>query len=76
MLAGVNTHIDLDLEITAQNIAPALTLPKLHGDFNTINAALAIQINGVVEQSPLFTRRRQPRCVGLQPPAPCRCRLA
>ena len=46
MLAGVNTHIDLDLEITAQNIAPALTLPKLHGDFNTINAALAIQING------------------------------
>ena len=49
MLAGVNTHIDLDLGITAQNIAPALTLPKLHGDFNTINAALAIQINGVVD---------------------------
>jgi hypothetical protein len=27
-------------------------------------------------QSPLFTRRRQPRCVGLQPPAPCRRRSA
>ena len=49
MLAGANTHIDLDLGITAQNIAPALTLPKLHGDFNTINTVLAIQINGVVD---------------------------
>ena len=30
MLAGVNAHIDLDLGITAQNIAPATKLPKLH----------------------------------------------
>jgi Family of unknown function (DUF5995) len=49
MLAGVNTHIDMDLGVTAQNIAPPLKLPKLHGDFNTINAVLAIQINGVVD---------------------------
>ena len=43
MLAGVNAHIDLDLGITAQNIAPAMKLPKLHDDFNTINAVLASQ---------------------------------
>ena len=29
MLGGVNAHIDLDLGITAQNIAPATKLPKL-----------------------------------------------
>jgi hypothetical protein len=49
MLAGVNAHIDLDLGITAQNIAPAMKLPKLHDDFNTINAVLASQVNGVVD---------------------------
>jgi hypothetical protein len=49
MLAGVNTHIDLDLGITAQNIAPAMKLLNLHGDFNTINAVLASQVNGVVD---------------------------
>ena len=49
MLAGVNAHIDLDLGITAQNIAPATKLPKLHDDFNTINAVLASQVNGVVD---------------------------
>ena len=48
MLAGVNAHIELDLGITAQKIAPALKLPKLHDDFNTINAVLASQVNGVV----------------------------
>jgi hypothetical protein len=48
MLAGVNAHIDLDLGIVAQNIAPAMKLPKLHDDFNTINAVLASQVNGVV----------------------------
>jgi len=49
MLAGVNAHIDLDLGITAQNIAPAMKLPKLHDDFNTINAVLASQVNGVLD---------------------------
>jgi hypothetical protein len=49
MLAGVNAHIDLDLGITAQSIAPAMKLPKLHDDFNTINAVLASQVNGVVD---------------------------
>ncbi len=49
MLAGVNAHIDLDLGITAQNIAPAMKLPTLHDDFNTINAVLASQVEGVVD---------------------------
>jgi Family of unknown function (DUF5995) len=49
MLAGVNAHIDLDLGITAQSIAPALKLPGLHGDFNTVNAVLASQVNGMVD---------------------------
>jgi Family of unknown function (DUF5995) len=49
MLAGVNAHIDLDLGITAQNIAPAMKLPKLHNDFNTINAVLASQVQGVID---------------------------
>ena len=49
MLAGVNAHIDLDLGIAAQNIAPAMQLPKLHDDFNTINAVLASQVTGVLD---------------------------
>lgn len=49
MLAGINAHIDLDLGITAQNIAPATKLPTLHHDFNTINAVLASQVNGLVD---------------------------
>lgn len=49
MLAGVNAHIDLDLGITAQSIAPAIKLPKLQHDFNTINAVIASQVNGVVD---------------------------
>jgi Family of unknown function (DUF5995) len=49
MLGGVNAHIELDLGITAQSIAPAMKLPKLHDDFNTLNAVLASQVNGVVD---------------------------
>ncbi|MGB8795715.1 MAG: DUF5995 family protein [Mycobacterium sp.] len=49
MLGGVNAHIELDLGITAQNIAPAMKLPTLHADFNTLNAVLASQVNGVVD---------------------------
>lgn len=48
MLAGVNAHIALDLGIAAQAIAPGGQLPMLHDDFNTINAVLASQVNGVV----------------------------
>jgi hypothetical protein len=49
MLAGVNAHIDLDLGITAQEIASAGKPAVLHDDFNTINAVLASQVNGVVD---------------------------
>ena len=49
MLGGVNAHIELDLGITAQNVAPRMKLPKLHDDFNTLNAVLASQVNGVVD---------------------------
>ena len=46
MLAGVNTHIDLDLGISVQQIAPGTKLSQLHEDFNRINAVLASQVNG------------------------------
>jgi Family of unknown function (DUF5995) len=49
MLAGVNTHIDLDLGIVVQQFAPGLRMSNLHEDFNRINAVLASQINGVVD---------------------------
>ena len=49
MLGGINAHIELDLGITAQQIAPAMKLPNLHDDFNTLNAVLASQVNGVVD---------------------------
>src|ERR1700721_3771229 len=45
MLGGVNAHIELDLGITTQNIAPAMKLPTLHDDFNTLNAVLESQAN-------------------------------
>ncbi|HYC61363.1 MAG TPA: DUF5995 family protein [Thermoanaerobaculia bacterium] len=48
MLAGVNAHIDLDLGIAAEQVAPGLKLPSLHHDFNTVNAVLASQTATVV----------------------------
>ena len=48
MLAGVNAHIDLDLGIAAQAVAPRGNLAALHNDFNTVNAVLASQVSGVV----------------------------
>jgi hypothetical protein len=48
MLAGVNAHIDLDLGIAAEAVAPGAALPTLHHDFNTINAVLASQVATVV----------------------------
>ena len=48
LLAGVDAHIDLDLGIAAQTVAPGGKLEALHNDFNTVNAVLASQVSGVV----------------------------
>jgi len=50
MIAGVNAHIDLDLGIAAEQIAPGSQLHSLHNDFNTVNAVLASQVNGVLDE--------------------------
>ncbi len=49
MFAGVNAHIGLDLGIAAEAICPGPKLTTLHEDFNRINAVLASQVTGVVE---------------------------
>ena len=49
MFAGVNAHIGLDLGIAAEAICPGPKLITLHEDFNRINAVLASQVTGVVE---------------------------
>jgi Family of unknown function (DUF5995) len=48
MLAGINAHIDLDLGIAAETVTPGKDLPALQGDFRTVNAVLASQVNGVL----------------------------
>lgn len=48
MLAGVNAHIDLDLGIAAEMVAPAKQIDSLHHDFNTVNAVLSSQVSAVV----------------------------
>jgi hypothetical protein len=50
MLAGVNAHIDLDLGIAASEVAPGAQLPSLHGDFDKVNAVLASQVSGVLDE--------------------------
>jgi Family of unknown function (DUF5995) len=50
MLAGVNAHIDLDLGIAASQIAPGKQIDSLHTDFDRVNAVLASQVRGVVDQ--------------------------
>lgn len=50
MVAGVNAHIDLDLGIAAEAVAPGASLPSLHHDFNAINAVLASQVSTVVTE--------------------------
>ncbi|MGE2717252.1 DUF5995 family protein [Mycolicibacterium litorale] len=47
MLGGIMAHILLDLGIIAQNIAPRLS--EIRHDFDTINAVLASQVEGIVE---------------------------
>jgi Family of unknown function (DUF5995) len=48
LLAGVNAHIDLDLGIAAEAVAPGKSIDSLHHDFNTVNAVLASQVSTVV----------------------------
>lgn len=50
MLAGVNAHIDLDLGIAAETVAPGKQLESLHHDFNLVNAVLASQVSTVVTE--------------------------
>jgi Family of unknown function (DUF5995) len=50
LLAGVNAHIELDLGITAQAVAPRGNLEALHNDFNTVNDVLTSQVSGVVNE--------------------------
>lgn len=50
MIAGVNAHIDLDLGIAAEAVAPGKQIDSLHHDFNTVNAVLSSQVSTVVMQ--------------------------
>ena len=50
MVAGVNAHIDLDLGIAAEAVAPGKQLDSLHHDFNTVNAVLSSQVSTVVTE--------------------------
>ncbi len=49
MFAGINAHIGLDLGIAAQTIGSGTQIRALQEDFNRINAVLASQVNGIVE---------------------------
>ena len=59
MLAGVNAHIDLDLGIAVEQVAPGPKLPSIKTDFDTVNKVLAAQVNAVVgeidELSPVLS---------------------
>jgi hypothetical protein len=50
MLAGMNAHIDLDLGVTACEIAKPGPLEALHDDFNMINTVLAHQVKTVLHE--------------------------
>ena len=50
LLTGVNAHIDLDLGVAAEQVQPGKTLPSLHDDFYKVNAVLAGQVCGVLEE--------------------------
>lgn len=50
LLAGVNAHIDLDLGIAAQTVAPGGDLEALHNDFNTVNDVLTSEVGAVVNE--------------------------
>jgi len=44
LLAGMNAHINFDLGIAAQAVAPGAELPSLEHDFNQINAILGAMV--------------------------------
>lgn len=48
LICGVNAHIDLDLGIAAEAVAPGKQISSLHHDFNTVNAVLSSQVSTVV----------------------------
>ena len=50
LLAGVNAHIDLDLGIAAESVAPGAQLPDLEHDFNLVNQVLANEVAGVLDE--------------------------
>ena len=50
MLLGVSAHIDLDLGVTAWQIAPPAPLSALQTDFDTVNAVLAGQVKAVLDE--------------------------
>jgi hypothetical protein len=50
LLAAVNAHIDLDLGIAAEEIAPGPALPSLHGDFIKVNQILGAQVQTVLDE--------------------------
>jgi hypothetical protein len=50
MLAGVNAHIDLDLGIAVEQVAPGAALPSIQIDFDIVNKVLAAQVNVVVDE--------------------------
>jgi hypothetical protein len=56
LLTGMNAHINFDLGIAAQSVAPGAQLPSLEHDFNQINAILGSMIvkvrSNVEEVSP------------------------
>lgn len=50
LLAGVNAHIDLDLGIAAETVAPGAQLPGLQSDFDLVNQVLAQEVAGVLDE--------------------------
>ena len=47
LLVGMNAHINFDLGIAAQTVAPGSELPSLQTDFNRINDILASMVQKV-----------------------------
>jgi hypothetical protein len=47
LLVGMNAHINFDLGIAAQTVAPGSELPSLQADFNRINDILASMVQKV-----------------------------
>lgn len=50
LIAAVNAHIDLDLGIAAEEIAPGPALPALHCDFIKLNGVLGAQVQTVLDE--------------------------